>query len=551
MIQTQNAAAPAISRQALFLILLTLLVYAQAITFSFLHLDDTVYIVENDAVHHWSDIPSYFTGKAGERFSAQTAPLLRNLYRPMVSCWILLNYKLFGNHAALWRLSAILMYVLSVWLFWRIAWRFSQDNFVALAASLIYALHPLHVEGVAWLAASCVEVLLSVFFLGGFLAYLRWRESRKSIWLLACAVLTLLAFLSKETAAALPVLIIAHALLFRSPENQSQARPIPLMRLSLIMVATAGLYALLRIAAIHAVVISYAQHNWADMLRTAPRLFVTQLQHALWPLHLAPWYDVPIVTAAGFANFYLPLAMCVAYLSLIVWSVGRKPLVALLLMWWAVTLLPAVAGSITLQDSGAVQDRFTFLGLAGLSMLAAMALRRLPALGHSLFGYDASVALSLAILTVVLGALSALQVNTWKNDFSMCLNAIAVSPKTLRPRALLGAEFMKHGDPQSAVAAYRGAVNIDPNQGGLLYPYAVALESAGNRAEAIQTLGRATQVSPKMAPAYFVLADLLMKEGRSDEATKVLEGGVRLNPEASILRWQLNQIRLSQQPGLR
>jgi len=543
MTQPKNAITQAISRQAMFLISFTLLVYAQAISFPFLHLDDTVYIVSNDEVHHWSDIPSYFTGNAGEHFFAHGAPLLRNLYRPMVGCWVLLNYKLFGTQAALWHLSAIAMYVLGVWLFWRMAWRLSKNDFVALAAALIYALHPLHAEGVCWLSGACVETLLAVFFFGGFIAYLRWRESQKTAWLLACAVLTLLAFLSKETAAALPVLIIAHALLFPSTEHQAQDRSIRFFWLNLTMVATTALYALLRFAAIHAVVISYAQRNWADISRTAPLLFVTQLKHAFWPLHLGPWYDVPIITTAKGADFYLPLAICIAYVALTVWSLSRKPLVAFLLLWWAVTLGPAIVGSVIQPDSNIVQDRFTFTALAGFSIVVALLLARLPnKSGRLIFGFNATASVAALLIAAVLGVLSTLQVGVWKSDLAMLSHAIEVTPTSVRPRVLLGAEYLKLGDPTRSVAAYRSAVDLAPNRWEILYSYGVALASDGHRPEAIVAMQRAMQANPVMTPPYLIAADLLVREGRLDEAITTLEHGVPIAREPEILRHQLAQL---------
>src|SRR5205823_2385796 len=111
-------------------------------------------------------------------------------------------------------LTAVVLYVFGILLMWRVAWKLTRNDFVALASACLYALHPLHAEGVSWLSGASVELVMSALFFGGFLAYLCWRETGQSHWLAVSAAVTLAALLSKEPAAALPVLIVAHAWLF-------------------------------------------------------------------------------------------------------------------------------------------------------------------------------------------------------------------------------------------------------------------------------------------------------------------------------------------------
>ncbi|HJX83249.1 MAG TPA: glycosyltransferase family 39 protein, partial [Candidatus Angelobacter sp.] len=324
-------------KYGLFLLVVSFVVYAQAVTFPFLNLDDSSFIVQNQYIRHWQSLPSYFVPSIEDPF-AKSITKIPSFYRPLSATWLLLNYKLFGLRPWLWHLSAVALFALGVWLLWRIAWLLTRDDAVALAAALLYALHPLHVEAVAWLSGAYVETLMSVFFLGGFLAYLRWRQDRRSIWLIASGVLALGALLCKETAAALPVLIGAHALLFRRSETNAPSSVRRWIWPAVAMVATVGAYTLMRMSAIHAVVASGTGHTWADVLRTAPLLFVTYTKHAFWPAHLAMWYDVGIVNTLTPGNFYLPMAFCIAYALLLVWALLRKPLAGFLMLWWVVAL---------------------------------------------------------------------------------------------------------------------------------------------------------------------------------------------------------------------
>jgi len=211
--------------------------------------------------------------------------------------------------------------------------KLTGNDFVAFAAAVLYGLHPMHVEGVTWLSGASVEMVLDAFFLGGFLAYLHWRETGRLVLLAVVSVLTLCALFSKETAIALPILICTHVLVFPPlAAGQSSRRRAIVPILS--MVVTVAMYTLLRKLAIHGVVAPRPTHSWGDVLRTAPLLFVSYLQHALWPAHLGTWYDTPIVHSASDPKFYLPLAVCVAYALVTAWALFRRSVTGFFLFWW-------------------------------------------------------------------------------------------------------------------------------------------------------------------------------------------------------------------------
>jgi hypothetical protein len=538
---TTASQGPAL-KYGLFLLVVSFVVYAQAVSFPFLNLDDSSFIVQNQYIRHWQSLPSYFVPSIEDPF-AKSVTKTPSFYRPVSATWLLVDYKLFGLRPVLWHLSAIALYVLGVWFLWRIAWLLTRDDAVALAAGLLYALHPLHVEGVAWLAGSSVEALMCAFFLGGFLAYLRWREQKRSIWLIASGLLALCALLCKETAAALPVLIGVHALLFRRPDANGSSSQRNWVWPAVAMVATTGAYALMRTSAIHAVVAPGQGHTWADVLRTAPLLFVTYTKHAFWPVHLAMWYDVGIVNTLTVSNFYLPLAFCIAYALLMLWALWRKPLAGFLMLWWVVALGAPIVAVLVFPDFEIVHDRFPFVALAGLCMLAATGLRRLPVRGPQLFGFSAASAVAMAAIAAILGMLTAMQVNTWRADIPLFTHAIEVSPNSVRPRVLLATEYLKANDLDDALPIFRQALSMDPNRWDVLFTYGLALAKAGDRAQAVSTMQHAVAVGPTMTPSYLVLANFYMDEGRFDEADALLEKGIPLAREPEFLRSALAHLR--------
>lgn len=540
MDHVENTATRPALRYALFLLIVTSLVYAQTLIFPFLQFDDTPFIVRNPMVHQWSSVPSFFVPTIAPDPAPDKHLKIANFYRPAVGLWQLLNYKLFGLHPAGWRAAALALYGLGVWLFWRVAYKLTQDDFIAIAAALLFALHPLHVEGIAWLSGSCVELLLCAFFFGGFLAYLRWRETAKASWLALCGVMVVFALLTKETGAALPMLILIHAFLFRAQSEPN--RRLRWISLGLVVVLPIAIYTVLRVLAIHGAVITMARHTWGEVIRSVPLFFVVYLQHAVWPVNLANWYNIQIIPAVTFTDFYLPLAICLAYAGITLWALARKPLIGFLLLWWVIPLAPAFIGMINFVDTEYMHDRFTFEALAGLCILVAMALRRLPETGRVLFGFRATSVAALALITAILGSLSALLVYTWRNDFAMAAHAVEVSPTAVRPRILLGSALQDRRDRQAALALYRDTLRLDPNRWETLFAYGTALANEGDRPDAVRVLSHGLEVAPNKTAFYLILSDIMADAGRFDDASRILESGLPKAEEPALLRAKLTQL---------
>src|ERR1051326_1855829 len=134
---------------ASLLLALVSLAYAGVLSSSFLVFDDTPYIVNNPAIHEWKSVPSFFRTD----FWRTEDPRFANYYRPLQQCWLLLNYKAFGLRGCLWHLSSLALYLVNVWLFWKLACKFisiprtdcappgRDDPYYAILAAALFALH--------------------------------------------------------------------------------------------------------------------------------------------------------------------------------------------------------------------------------------------------------------------------------------------------------------------------------------------------------------------------------------------------------------------------
>src|SRR5215469_15821636 len=148
------------------LLALTAFTYAATLRFGYVY-DDVLQIENNPRIKSVDYLPSYFTRQVWAQAQGQPA----NLYRPFFLSWLWLNFEIFGSSPAGWHLTAILMHLLSVWLVYLLAKKLLPDEGIsAYLAAGIFALHPAHVEAVAWISGA-TEPLSTALFLGSFLLY--------------------------------------------------------------------------------------------------------------------------------------------------------------------------------------------------------------------------------------------------------------------------------------------------------------------------------------------------------------------------------------------
>src|SRR5882672_10692910 len=208
-------------------LLSNLAVYLPSLRYQFVF-DDPDQIVKNAAVHSASSIPRYFTSDVSPPASADE---VGNFYRPVFLLWLLANYSVGGVNPVWWHATSLGMHLLATLLVYLLAFRMTRDDLLAGGSALLFGLHSVHIEGVAWISG-VTEPLLAVLFLASFLCFIKSRErpgelkSPRRGWLLASLGLYILALLEKETAIILPVLIFAYVWLFESSDaREAESKP--------------------------------------------------------------------------------------------------------------------------------------------------------------------------------------------------------------------------------------------------------------------------------------------------------------------------------------
>lgn len=533
------------------ILLATFLVYSNTLGFNFVY-DDRGQILANVQVHAWRYVPHYFL----ERVWSFAYPGIHgNYYRPLFLLFLLLNYKIFGPYAAGWHLVSVAAHMGVTYLVYVLARRLTGDDRTPLLAALIFGLHPVHIESVAWISG-VTDPLLALFLLPSFLCYLKARERRAQgrSWLAGSLALYGLAMLSKETALILPILIFTFEWLWQDASGSSGLRPV------LVRTRTAAA----RIVPFLLLTFVYLAVRWRvleglghtmvplgvwTILLTWPQLLLFYLWHLVWPFSLSVFYNVPYVTTPGLVTFILPLAALAGVVFLAFLGVrrleragpGNGRLAVFLCSWILIPFIPLLDLSV-LPVGEIAHDRYLYLPSIGFSILLAMALSRIRPRKLRLLGLPVLQSAAVLLLVLVFGISTAVQDRYWANDMKLYSRGVSRTPQNKLARTNLGNAMGEVGRYTEALGLYREVLSLDPDFWLAIYNTGYTYYRMGRLHEAEKYLKRAITVNGVDSDEYFYLGLTWLKLGDVHGAEKAVRHALKLQPGGLAYHFALGMI---------
>lgn len=515
----------------IILLALIFIVYSGTLAFGFVY-DDRPVLVDNPLVHAWRYVPSYFS----THFGSQLAGANATYYRPVFLLWFRFIHSLAGLHTALWHLSSVFVHVAVTYLVFLLAWRLTGDRWTAWIAALLYGLHPVHVESVAWISG-VADPLLAMFFLGSLLAYRKRRQPAGSAALLAASLLLYaMALLQKEVAIVLPAVVCAYVILL-GPEDQGwRAKLRSAVVAVLPFLAITVLYLLARSLALRGIVRTITPISFRTMILTWPSLLWFYLKLLVYPAGLSPFYDVGYVTRPGPQDFVLPLAGVFGAAALLWFWARRSPArartIAFACALLVLPLLPALYIRVFNYDDYA-HDRYLYLPSVGFVILCALAVRQFRPVKLQAALAGVAVALFLA------GTLT--QELNWASDLLLYTRGVNIAPRNSVARNNLGNALLERGRYPDAVAVYQQVLKQDPNFWMATYNLGYVSYRLHKFDDAEQYLSRAIVLNPYEADQYFVRGASRVESGHVDAGIADLKRALEMRPDAEPYRAMLRR----------
>lgn len=459
-------------------------------------------------------------------------------YFPLVYTTFRFEYALWGLNPAGYHWVNILLHGLNAVLLWRLLLVLRVPG--AWLAAAIFALHPVHVESVAWITER-KNVLMGFFFLLALLCWTRFVEAEgRAKWRAYALALffCLLALFSKTTACTLPAALLL-VLWWKKMriDWRRLAQIAPFVALGLAM----GLVTIWWERYHQGTQGQFFAIGWDERILVASRAVWFYAGKLLWPAHLAFNYPRWTLSAARLADFVW-LAAIAAAAALIYFSrrrLGRGPEVAV--VFFVATLSPML-GFIMLYTFrySFVADHYQYLASMGLISLAAAGVtiglqelgKRTRLFAHILCG---ALLLSLGLKTWRQGAVYTDLDTLWQAT-------IAENPQSWMAYNNLGMRLVQAGRLDEAIAQYRKALELNPQFAEAYYNLGNALLRAGRAEEAMANYSKALELEPRMAAAHANLAVIFLAAAQPDEAIAHLNKALELDPANAATHNQLGDI---------
>ncbi len=499
--------------------LVTFVVYSGTLSFDFVW-DDWPQIVNSPIIRSWSNLPRAFGSDLWYHVARHQV-----YYRPLFVAWSMLNYTLFGLRPWGWHLGAIVLHIGAVLSVFWVTRRLGLEYWTAALATLIFALHPVHIEPVSWISAAS-DTMVTIFVTLAFAAFLKAREvqstptpNTKTAWQVASIGLFACALLTKEMSVVLPALIGIYVWINPSAEKRTRlSRATQALVEAAPYAALTFAYGVLRTHALaHATGQFDPNHGSWDVIKTLPLVLSVYLKQLLIPTGITGLYYTPYVTTALARQTLVPLLLLSA-LGYAIWRWNRrqgKSIVAFAGLWLLLGLAPALY----LRNFGNgdfVRDRYMYLPSIGFAVLAALAVRALPG-----FKRWRSVGVQVAAVTLLACtyvAASIAQQAYWGNDLVLLLRGQALYPSNPYAMAGLAKEYSQRGAHEQAIRLAELVVRDHPEYGYGPLALAEAYIHAGRFEEGRRWLDRVDPDYAKSEVGMAGVAGLYGQMGDYDRA---------------------------------
>jgi tetratricopeptide (TPR) repeat protein len=511
----------------------TFLCYLPALGYAFVY-DDRLLILQNPQLLSWRFVPVFFH----EHFIAPVFPNApANYYRPLLLIWMLFNRQVWGVSAAGWHLTAIVLHLAVTVEVFLVARHVLPGRFAAGAAAAVFALHPVHVECVAWVMGM-TESFSAAFLLGSLLCYLRARDQvpRSRWWYSASVSLFACALLAKENMIILPALLVAWEF-FLGPTGAGEEKARTFIRWGLLSLRpaiphfiVATIYVAVRLLVLGALSHTAISLPLTTQLATLPLVVLSYFKLLAWPVGLSAFYDVPYVTSFASPAFVLPLAGDVVVLAMLgawAWKSRRAGFAA---VWLLAPLLPLL--KLTVFPNGEIiHDRYLYLSSMGFALLAGLALSAIPEKRSEAHGELSARLIVSGVLLGLLGGATCYYRAFWKNNMTLFGRGAAVAPLNNIAVNNLANEFVARGKYEDALPLYQRILSRDPTFAMSVYNLGLCYYNLGRLDEAERYLSQAVELSPNDPDAFIHLGMTYLKMGRLDAAEQATRRAIALDPK--------------------
>jgi tetratricopeptide (TPR) repeat protein len=511
----------------LVLTLTTTAVFYQVCTYDFVNYDDPVYVYENP------NIQAGITPKAIKW--AFTTGYFANWY-PLTWLSHMLDWQLFGPKAGGHHLTNLIFHIANTLLLFIVLKQMTHRLWPSAFVAALFALHPLHVESVAWVAER-KDVLSTFFWMLTMWAYLRYVKHPGVARYLLTLFTFALGLMAKPMLVTLPfvLLLLDYWPLARVPsERQTIYRLIQ---------EKVPFFALSAISSIVTFLVQRSSGAVAELVRLPLKIrifnalisYVEYIGKMIWPVHLAVFYpyagrNIPTL------HIIISAVLLAAATILILWFSKNRRYLLTGWFWYLGTLVPVIG--LVQVGKQALADRYTYITLTGLFIIIAWGLPDLLAKWR----YKKIVlALSALLIISAMSVCTHFQLRYWQNSLTLFQHALDVTRGSYTAHIHIADSLCEQNRFDEAIGEYQKCLQRIPDDTIALNNLGIALGKQGKFDEAVKCFTEALRIQPD-ATAHTNIGYVLALQGNLDEAAVHLAESLRLDPNFARAHYYLGQV---------
>ena len=530
----------------LFLIGLTFGVFFPTISNDFVNLDDPNYLTENPVVNSLSSV----------NIKAMFSNQFVGNYQPVTMIFYAIEVHFFNFNPHAFHFFNLLLHLFNVVLLYFIILKISKKSIIAFITSLLFAIHPMHVESVAWVA-ELKDVLYAFFTFGAILLYLIYKELKghKSYYFLSLILFTL-SILSKAQAVVLPlVLILIDYFMNKKFTWKFVVCKVPFFLISIIF----GVIAFL-VQKKAGAVQDYNYFPFFTRILFSCYGLMNYFSKIFLPIHLSCFYPYPETHDIINSNWVYVSPLIVVILGAVLfWAIKNSKVIFFGLLFFLITII-LVLQLIPIGDA-IIADRYTYLPAIGLFFIIAYYFEKLYLQNRNYQKIFIGIGI---VITITLSILSFNRVKLWKNSVSIytdCLNnyevgiiynnrgaayfnlqnyeqaakdisaCLVLKPRYPHAAKNLGITYEKLNDNVKANENYSKEIELYPNDFNNYINRGRTYKTLNKFDEAEKDYSKAISLNETAIDAYFGRAEIFNRKGRIQESVDDLSKILSISPD--------------------
>lgn len=461
--------------------LLTLIVYFQSLNNQFLtDWDDGIYVTDN------TELQSPKGGAVNNAFTSFS----NGHYHPLTTLSYSAEYNLFGLNAKAFHTTNLVLHILNSFLLFAFVWLLSKQQLTAFMTALLFAVHPMHVETVAWISDR-KDLLCTLFFLGALCTYLIYKRENKSKWYVITFLLFLLALLSKAMAVTLPIVFLTvDYFLIGKHSKKVILEKVPFLIVSVIF----GYISILSQKSANALA-DVADIYFVDRILFSSYSILMYVFKLFSFSDLSAFYNYPLSENGKYPIIFYISPILLLIFSIIVYRIKwHQKIIRFGILFFLITI--ALVLQIVPAGNVIMADRYTYLPYIGLLFI----------IGY-LFNYFVNESklknlkwisitfISIFVLTCCY--YSNTRAKVWHDSLTFWNDTIEKNPDAPLPYSNRAAIFIKNGEFEKANADLNKAIAIRPHYVSARFNRGLVLNKIGKYNEAISDFNFVMQNNPR------------------------------------------------------